>query len=39
MELIQSDKFHEMIAKLKENYDYIMIDNPPIGIVADAIFV
>ncbi len=37
MELIQSDKFSEMLSMLKERYDYVMIDNPPIGIVSDAI--
>lgn len=37
MELIQSDNFIEMIEVLKSKYDYIMLDNPPIGIVSDAI--
>lgn len=37
MELIQSENFSQMIQHLKERYDYVMIDNPPIGIVSDAI--
>ncbi|MEQ8908117.1 MAG: polysaccharide biosynthesis tyrosine autokinase [Vicingaceae bacterium] len=37
MELIQSDRFSEVLNELKEKYDYVMIDNPPIGIVSDAI--
>ncbi len=39
MELIQSARFESMLEKLKEEFDYVMIDNPPIGIVSDAIFV
>ena len=35
-ELITSDKMAELIEKLKEEFDYIMIDTPPIGLVADA---
>jgi len=34
--LIMSDRFDEMIDKLKEKYDYILIDTPPIGIVSDS---
>lgn len=37
MELIQSDRFETMIKELKEKFDYVLIDNPPIGVVADAI--
>lgn len=35
-ELIESDKFARLIEDLKKNYDYIMIDCPPIEVVADA---
>lgn len=37
LELIQSDKFEELIFELERRYDYVMLDNPPIGIVSDAI--
>ena len=35
-ELIRSNKLGELIQKLKENYQYIIIDTSPVGIVADA---
>ncbi len=35
-ELIMSKMLEGIIAKLKEQYDYILIDSPPIGLVADA---
>jgi len=35
-ELLLSDKFKEMIAQLRESYDYIFLDCPPAEIVADA---
>ena len=36
-ELIQSDEFKQILEKLKELYDVVMIDNPPVGIVSDGI--
>ena len=36
-ELIQSKKMTEIIEMLKNKYDTIMIDNPPVGIVSDGI--
>ncbi len=36
-ELIQSKKMTEIIELLKNKYDTIMIDNPPVGIVSDGI--
>ena len=33
--LIMSDLFEKLIEKLKEHYDYILIDSPPIGLVSD----
>ena len=35
-ELIASDNTKAMLAKLREKYDYIIIDTPPIGLVTDA---
>lgn len=36
-ELILSDRMDELIKRLKEEYDYIIIDTPPIGLVSDAL--
>lgn len=36
-ELIASDKTKQLFKKLKKQFDYIIIDTPPIGIVADAL--
>lgn len=35
-ELLESPRFAEMLAELKKSYDYILIDCPPIEVVADA---
>lgn len=35
-ELLASDRMRELISYLKEHYDYIIIDTPPIGLVSDA---
>ena len=35
-ELIASEKCNELFAQLKERYDYIIIDTPPLGLVTDA---
>lgn len=35
-ELLETDRFKEMVDSLKKEYDYIIIDSPPIEIVADA---
>ncbi|MDX9889591.1 MAG: polysaccharide biosynthesis tyrosine autokinase, partial [Bacteroidales bacterium] len=37
-ELILSDKMKKLIDDLKQHYDFIFIDNPPIGILADAMY-
>jgi succinoglycan biosynthesis transport protein ExoP len=36
-ELIISDSMREMIEELKLRYDYIILDTPPVGLVADAL--
>ena len=35
-ELLLTDRFQEMIEDMRQNYDYIFLDCPPIDIVADA---
>lgn len=36
-ELIISDAMDELIEELKEIYDYIILDTPPVGLVSDAL--
>ena len=36
-ELILAEKMEELINRLKERFDYILIDTPPIGLVTDAL--
>ncbi|HSQ46024.1 MAG TPA: polysaccharide biosynthesis tyrosine autokinase [Lutibacter sp.] len=36
-ELIISSATDELLSNLKENYDYIILDTPPIGLVSDAV--
>lgn len=36
-ELLIGESMVEFINKLKENYDYILLDTPPVGLVSDAI--
>jgi len=36
-ELILSDRLRELIEELREHYDLILIDAPPVGMVADAL--
>lgn len=35
-ELLESPKFGELIHQLKQQYDYVIVDCPPIEVVADA---
>ena len=37
MELIASERTKIMFQELKGRYDYILVDSPPIGMVADAL--
>ena len=36
-ELILSDAMKELIVELKQKYDYIILDTPPVGLVSDAL--
>lgn len=36
-ELIISERMGEMITELKQRYDYIILDTPPVGLVSDAL--
>ena len=35
-EVFLKPAFHQLIKELKQNYEYIIIDTPPIGLVSDA---
>jgi tyrosine-protein kinase Etk/Wzc len=36
-ELVLSEKMHELIEYGKSNYDYVLLDTPPVGLISDAI--
>lgn len=36
-ELVMSDGMKELIEELKNKYDYIILDTPPVGLVSDAL--
>ena len=36
-ELLVSQKFQNLINRLSEEYDYILLESPPMGVVADAL--
>ncbi|MBO4581466.1 MAG: polysaccharide biosynthesis tyrosine autokinase [Bacteroidales bacterium] len=36
-ELLMSDNMTRLLEELKQNFDYIFFDNPPVGLVTDAI--
>ncbi len=36
-ELIMSEAMGDLIKELKQNYDYIILDTPPVGLVSDAL--
>ncbi|RYE04977.1 MAG: hypothetical protein EOP51_34875 [Sphingobacteriales bacterium] len=35
-ELILGDKMNDLFARLNEEYDHVIIDSPPVGLIADA---
>ena len=35
-ELLGSDRMKDLLARLSENYDYILVDSPPVNAVSDA---
>ena len=39
MELLSSARMEKMLARLRESYDYIILDLPPVGEVSDALAV
>ncbi|MCA1761447.1 MAG: GumC family protein [Cryomorphaceae bacterium] len=36
-EILLSDKIEDIIKQLREKYDYVILDTPPVGMVADAL--
>ena len=36
-ELLASPSFEKLIVQLKEDYDYVIMDTPPLGVVADTL--
>lgn len=36
VELLKRDRFEQMIQDLRDRYDYVLIDNVPVNVVADA---
>ena len=36
-EMINSEKMQELIEILKQSYDYVILDTPPVGLVTDAL--
>lgn len=38
-ELLASNKMDEMISELRNRYDYVVIDTPPVGLVSDGLMI
>lgn len=37
--VLEANKLKELIQKLKENYDYVLLDTPPVIAVSDALYI
>jgi len=37
--VLEAKKLQELIAKLRENYDYVLLDTPPVIAVSDALYI
>lgn len=37
--LVESDLFGNYISKVRDDYDYVIIDTPPLGVVIDAVII
>ena len=37
--ILASDKFKKLVMKLREEYDYIIIDSPPVLLVTDSLVI
>jgi Mrp family chromosome partitioning ATPase len=35
-ELLESDEFRELVFQFREEYDLVILDTPPLGVLADA---
>ncbi len=38
-ELLGSERMKKLLAQVEEHYDYVFIDSPPLGVVADALVI
>lgn len=38
-ELIENERFNELLKKCSETYDYIVFDNPPLSLVSDGVVI
>ncbi|MFM7727339.1 MAG: tyrosine-protein kinase family protein, partial [Flavobacteriales bacterium] len=36
-ELLMSDKMNDLFAYLREHYEYVILDTPPLGLISDAL--
>lgn len=36
-ELLLSDRLRELVTQLRQRYDFVILDTPPVGVVADAL--
>jgi len=38
-ELLLSDRLPELIAELRKQFDFVLVDSPPVGLVSDALVI